>query len=182
MSSFSRSSYRSVEIAVGPAYWPTLGWTALLAFAQTTIVPLLVFRNAVPSLVTIVVVFYAVRVGARRGAALAIPAGLLEDVFTGGAGGWTLATTLVALLVGGFSRRMFADGVVAPAVLCGLASLARDVIYWTLQRAEGYPSGYGVEHLHAALWRAALTALVALLWLALRSRFVHERTTVERYP
>ena len=75
MSSYSRTKYRSVEIAVGPAYWPALGWTALLVLAQTTVVPLFVFRNAVPSLVTIAVVLYAVRAGARRGALLAIPAG-----------------------------------------------------------------------------------------------------------
>ncbi|HTW84762.1 MAG TPA: rod shape-determining protein MreD [Candidatus Sulfotelmatobacter sp.] len=182
MSSFSRTTYRSVEIAVGPAYWPALGWTSLLALLQTTLIPLLAFRQAVPSLVTIAVVLFAVRAGARRGAALAIPAGVLEDVFTGGAGGWTLSTTLVALLVGGFSRRMFADGVVAPAVLCGGASFVRDVMYWIFQRAVGYPAGYAVQHVHTALWRALLTALVAFVWLTLRGRFVHDKTTVERYP
>ena len=61
MSSFyRRSSYRSVELAVGPAYWPVFGWTALLAFAQTALLPLFAFRGAVPSFVTIAVVLYAV--------------------------------------------------------------------------------------------------------------------------
>ncbi|MGD0051923.1 MAG: rod shape-determining protein MreD [Vulcanimicrobiaceae bacterium] len=181
MSSYSRAKYRSVEIAVGPAYWPALGWTALLVFVQTTLVPLFVFRNAVPSLVTIAVVLYAVRAGARRGALLALPAGLLEDIFGGTGGAWTISTTLVALLVGGLSRRMFADGAVAPAILCGAASLVRDLACWTVLRGTGYPSGYGVEHLHAALWRAALTALVAFVWLALRGRLVADKTKIERY-
>jgi rod shape-determining protein MreD len=178
---YRRSSYRSVELSVGPAYWPVLGWTVLLALLQTIVVPLFAFRAAVPSLVTIVVVLYAVRVGARRAAILAIPAGLLEDIFAGTGGGWTIATTVVAMLVGGLSRRMFADGAFAPALLCGLAVLARDLVFWAVMRLEGYPPGYATAHLHAALWSALLTSLVAFLWLLIRGRLVADKTTVERY-
>jgi rod shape-determining protein MreD len=178
---YRRSSYRSVELAVGPAYWPVLGWTALLAFVQTVLVPLFAFRGAVPSFVTIAVVLYAVRVGARRGALLAIPAGLLEDIFSGTNGGWTISTTIVALLVGGFSRRMFADGAFAPAMLCGVAILARDAIFWSVMRIEGFPPGYALAHAHTALWRALLTALVAFVWLLLRGRLITDKTTVERF-
>ena len=182
MSSFyRRSSYRSVELAVGPAYWPVLGWTAVLAFAQTALVPLFAFRGAVPSFVTIAVVLYAVRVGARRGALLAIPAGLLEDIFSGTNGGWTISTTIVALLVGGFSRRMFADGAFAPAMLCGVAILARDAIFWFVMRIEGFPPGYALAHAHTSLWRALFTALVAFVWLLLRGRLITDKTTVERF-
>lgn len=182
MSSFyRRSSYRSIEFAIGPAYWPVLGWTALLALAQTVIVPLFAFRGAVPSLVTIAVVLYASRVGARRGAELAIPAGLLEDVFAGTGGGWTIATTVVALLIGGLSRRMFADGAFAPAVLCGVAVLARDLVFWSVMRLEGYPAGFATAHLHVSLWRALLTAIVAFVWMIVRGRLVTDKTTVERF-
>lgn len=180
MSSFyRRSSYRSVERAVGPAYWPVLGWTALIVLAQTTLVPLFAFRGAVPSLVTIAVVLYALHAGARRGAMLAIPAGLLEDIFAGTGGGWTLSTTIVALLVGGLTRRIFADGAFAPAVLCGAAVLARELLFWALMRIQGYPAGYATAHLHAALWSALMTAIVALVWLLARSRLVRDKTTVE---
>ncbi|MBV8355458.1 MAG: rod shape-determining protein MreD [Candidatus Eremiobacteraeota bacterium] len=181
MSSFYRSSYRSIEIAVGPAYWPVLGRTALLAFAQTVLVPLFAFRGAVPSLVTIAVVLYASRAGARRGAMLGLPAGLLEDVFAGTGGGWTLATTIVGLLAGAFSRRMFADGAFVPAMLCGAAVLVRDTIFWAVMRGEGFPSGFATAHAHTALWRAALTALVAFVWLVVRGRLVTDKTTIERY-
>ncbi len=170
-----------MEITVGPAYWPVLGWTSLLAFAQTVVVPLLAFRGAVPSLVTIAVVLYASRAGARRGAMLALPAGLLEDVFAGTGGGWTIATTVVALLVGGFSRRMFADGAFVPAVLCGLAVLVRDAIFWSVMRIEGFPPGFALAHAHTSLWRALLTALVAFAWLVVRGRLVTDKTTIERY-
>ena len=181
MSSFYRSKYRSIEISVGPAYWPVLGWTALLAFAQTVVVPLFAFRGAVPSLVTIAVVLYASRAGARRGALLGLPAGLLEDIFAGTGGGWTLATTVVGLLAGGFSRRMFADGAFVPAVLCGLAVLVRDLIFWATMRLEGFPPGFAVAHLHTSLWRALLTMLIAFLWLVVRRRLVSDKTTITRY-
>jgi len=170
-----------MEITVGPAYWPVLGWTSLLAFAQTVVVPLLAFRGAVPSLVTIAVVLYASRAGARHGAMLALPAGLLEDIFGGTGGGWTIATTVVALLVGGFSRRMFADGAFVPAVLCGLAVLVRDAIFWSVMRIEGFPPGFALVHAHTSLWRALLTALVAFAWLVVRGRLVTDKTTIERY-
>jgi rod shape-determining protein MreD len=170
-----------MEITVGPAYWPVLGWTSLLAFAQTVVVPLLAFRGAVPSLVTIAVVLYASRAGARRGALLALPAGLLEDIFAGTGGGWTIATTIVALLVGGFSRRMFADGAFVPAVLCGFAVLVRDLVFWSVMRIEGYPAGFALAHAHTSLWRALLTAIVAFVWLVVRGRLVTDKTTIERY-
>lgn len=170
-----------MEITVGPAYWPVLGWTSVLAFAQTVVVPLLAFRGAVPSLVTIAVVLYASRAGARRGALLALPAGLLEDIFAGTGGGWTVSTTIVALLVGGFSRRMFADGAFVPALLCGGAVLVRDVIFWSMMRIEGFPPGFALAHAHTSAWRALLTALVAFAWLVVRGRLVTDKTTIERY-
>ena len=181
MSSFYRRKYRSIEITVGPAYWPVFGWTALLAFLQTVLVPLFAFRGAVPSLVTIAVVLYASRAGSRRGAMLALPAGLFEDIFAGTGGGWTLSTTVVALLVGLFARRMFADGAFVPAVLCGAAVLVRDLMFWIVMRVEGFPPGFAVAHLHASLWRALLTALVTFGWLVVRGRLVTDKTTIERY-
>ena len=170
-----------MEISVGPAYWPVLGWTSLLAFAQTVLLPLLAFRGAVPSLVTIAVVLYASRAGARRGAMLALPAGLLLDIFGGTSGGWTIATTVVGLLVGALSRRMFADGAFVPAVLCGLAVLVRDLIFWGVMRIEGFPPGFATAHAHTSLWRALLTAVVAFAWLVIRGRMVTDKTTIERY-
>jgi rod shape-determining protein MreD len=170
-----------METTVGPAYWPVLGWTSLLAFAQTVVIPLLAFRGAIPSLVTIAVVLYASRAGARRGALLALPAGLLEDIFAGTGGGWTIATTIVALLVGAFSRRMFADGAFVPAMLCGAAVLVRDAVFWSVMRAEGFPPGFATAHFHTSLWRALLTAAVAFAWLFVRGRLVTDRTTIERY-
>ncbi|HEX3468084.1 MAG TPA: rod shape-determining protein MreD [Candidatus Elarobacter sp.] len=181
MSSFYPRKYRSIEATVGPAYWPVLGWTSLLALLQTSVMPLLAFRGAVPSLVTIAVVLFALRVGARRGALLGLPAGLLEDIFAGTAGGWTISTTIVAMLVGGLSRRMFADGTFVPAVTCGVAVLVRDLLFWGVMRAEGFPQGFALSHLHTSLWRALLTAMLAYLWLLIRSRIAGDKAGVVRY-
>jgi rod shape-determining protein MreD len=181
VSSFYRRKYRSIEITVGPAYWPVLGRTAVLVFAQTVLAPVLMFRGAVPSLVTIAVVLYASRAGARRGALLGLPAGLLEDIFAGTGIGWTIATTIVGLMIGGLSRRMFAEGAFVPALLCGAAVLIRDLIFWSVMRIEGYPSGFGTAHAHAALWSALLTVAVAFAWLVVRGRLVTDKTTIERY-
>lgn len=176
-----RTTYRSVEFVVGPAYWPTLGLTVALAFAQTVLAPLIAFRGAVPSFTAIAIVLYANRVGARRAALLALPAGLVLDIFAGTGGGWTIATTVMALAVGGLSHRVFADGAFLPAVLCALAVLLRDFVFWSVMRFEGYPNGYAVAHLHAALWNALLTAVVAFAWLIARGRLVPDKTTVQRY-
>jgi hypothetical protein len=76
---------------------------------------------------------------------------------------------------------MFADGAFVPAVLCGLAVLIRDLMFWSIMRIEGFPPGFAVAHLHTSLWRALLTALVAFVWLVVRGRLVTDKTTIERY-
>lgn len=181
-SSFRSKPYRSIEIVAGPAFWPSLGWTIVCLLAQTTLVPLFVFRGAVPSLPLIAVVLYASRVGARRGAVLGVIAGCIEDVFAGSGGAWTIATTLVALGIGALSRRTFVDGAFIPAVLCAFASVGRDLVYWSVMRLEGFPPGFATAHLHAAGWRALLTALVVFIFLTARGRLVVDKTTIQRYP
>jgi len=182
VSSFYRNKFRSVEIVSGPALVPTSAWVALAVFAQTTLAPLITFRGAVPSFVTIAVVLYSISVGARRGAFLGIIAGVLEDVFAGTGGAWTIATTTVALLVGLIARGFFSDGFPVLGALVAISVLARDALFWLVMRLQGYPSGLGIAHLHAALWQAAITGILTIIYLIGRSRFVVDRTNVERYP
>jgi hypothetical protein len=59
--------------------------------------------------------------------------------------------------------------------------LARDLMFWSIMRIEGFPPGFAVAHLHTSLWRALLTALVAFGWLVVRGRLVADKTTIERY-
>ncbi len=181
MSSFSRSNFRSVEVIAGPALLPSIGFAALAVFVQTMFAQFVTFHGAVPSLVTISVVLYAAKVGARRGAVFGIIAGLLEDSFAGTGGAWTIATSATALAVGGISRTFFSDGVAMLGALVALAVLLRDALFWGAMSIEGYPHGFAVAHAHAAGWQAAMTGVCALLYLMLRMRFVEDRMTVERY-
>ena len=181
MSSFYRSKYRSIETTIGPSFWVTVGCVVAAVFAQTTLAPFITFRGAVPSLVMIAVVLYAARVDMRRAAIIGLIGGALEDALGGGNGSWIIATTLVAGSVGTFTRGFFSDGFVILGAVVTLAVLARDAIFWTLQRLEGYPHGLGTTHLHIALWQSAITGLITVVYLIVRSRFFADRTNVERY-
>jgi rod shape-determining protein MreD len=177
-----RNSFRSIEVVSGPALVPTIGFAVLAVFVQTMFAQFVTFHGAVPSFVTIAVVLYAAKVGARRGALFGIIAGVLEDSFAATGGAWTIATTATALAVGGISRTFFSDGFAMLGALVALAILFRDALFWGVMSFEGYPRGFAAMHLHAALWQAALTGLCAMLYLLVRTRFVLDRTTVERYP
>ena len=176
-----RSNYRSIEIVAGPSFWRGAGCVALGLFVQAVFAPLLVVRGGIPSFVTIAVVLYALRLGARRGALLGLVAGVLTDAVAGTGGAWTLAYTALALLCGAVSRGFFADGIVLPSLFVGVAVVVRSALFWVTMSAEGYPRGYGAVHLHAALESGVLTAIYAFVYLLIRSRYGGEPTRIERY-
>jgi rod shape-determining protein MreD len=182
VSSFSRSSFRSIEVVAGPALAPTIGLTVAAVFVQTMFAQIVVVHGAVPSLVTIAVVLYSAKAGARRGAILGLIAGVLEDSFAASGGAWTIATTLMALTVGAISRTFFSDGFAMLGALVAFAVLLRDALFWIEMSLAGYPRGFAAAHLHAALWQAALTGGCAVVYLVARSRFFADATAVERYP
>ncbi len=176
-----RSKYRSVEIVNGPGVWPAIGCIALGLFVETVFAPLLRVRSGIPSFITIALVLYALRVGARRGAVVGIVAGGLSDAVAGTGGAWTLAYTALALACGGVARGFFADGLVVPALFVGAAVVARNAVFWGVMSLEGYPRGYGTAHLHAALESGALTTVYAFAYLLFRARFGGEETRIERF-
>jgi rod shape-determining protein MreD len=175
------SKYRSIEIVNGPDFWRSAGFVALGLFVQTAFAPLLLVREGVPSFVTIAVVLYALRVGARRGALLGLVAGVLSDAVSGTGGAWTIAYTVLALACGGVARGFFADGLVPPSLFVGAAAVVRSAIFWAIMSFEGYPRGFGTTHLHAALESGALTAVYAFVYLLFRERFGNDETRIERY-
>lgn len=176
-----RNSYRSIEIVAGPSFWPSAGCVALGLFVQTAFAPLLVIRGAAPSLVTIAVVLYALKLGARRGALLALVAGVLTDCVAGTGGAWTLTYTFLALVCGAISRGFFSDGVVVPSLFVGAAVVVRNAVFWVIMVAEGYPRGYGSVHLHAALESGLLTAVYAFVYLLWRVRYGTGPTHIARF-
>ncbi len=177
-----RTNYRSIEIVNGPSFWRAAGCVARGVVVQTVFAPLLVVRGRIPSFVTIAVVLSALRLGARRGALLGLVAGVLTDAVAGTGGAWTLASTLLALVCGGITRSFFADGVVLPSLFVGAAVVVRSALFWIIMSSEGYPRGFGVMHLHAALESGVLTEKALRIRLLLfRSRFGGEPTRIERY-
>jgi len=137
-----------------------------------TLAHALTFRGAVPSAVLVAVVWYAIRVDARRAAIFGLAAGLCEDLLAGGTGGsWTVSTTLVAAATGFVSGNFFADSLPLAAATAALATLARNAIFWIMMSFEGYPPGLGGIHFHQTLWQALLdAALIVIAMLLARWR------------
>ena len=109
------SSFRSkphVAPFVGPPWYVAGAWLVAAVLAQSTIVHYLAVRNVVPSVVLAVVVWYAIRVDARRAVLFGLVAGFCEDALSAQTGAaWTIATSLSALLASVLSRGFFADSI-----------------------------------------------------------------------
>jgi len=134
---------------------------AAAILAQSTIVHYFAIRNVVPSFVLAVVVWYAIRVDARRAAIYGLVAGLCEDALSAQSGAaWTIATSLSALLASVLSRGFFADSIPLVIAITIVATLVRALLFWVVAALGGYPSGLGGMHLHEAVIASALNAIV----------------------
>ena len=129
-------------------------------------------RGVEPSLVLVAVVWYATRVDIRRAAIYGLVAVLSEDVLSAQTGGaWTIATTLIAILVGTLSRGFFADSIPLVTAMTGVATLVRALLFWLVMGFEGYPTGLGVMHFHEALIAAVLNMAVMTVLMFIARRF-----------
>lgn len=176
MLSSSRSSVAPETPYHGPAWWHA-GIILFVALVfQMTIAHALAFRDAVPSAMLVAVIWYAIRVDARRAAIFGLIAGLCEDLLAGGTGGaWTVSTTLVAATTGFLSGNFFADSLPLAAAMAALATLARNAIFWVMMAFEGYPPGLGTTHFHQTLWQSLLDAaliVVAMLLARWRENYI----------
>lgn len=169
------SSFRSkphVAPYVGPAWYVAATWLIVALVAQATIVHELAIRNVVPSLVLVVVVWYAIRVDTRRAAVYGLAAGFGEDALSAQTGAsWTIATCLSALLASRLSRGFFADSIPLAASVTVVATLLRALVFWTIMALSGYPSGLGTMHFHEALAQAVLNTLVIVAAMIVARRF-----------
>lgn len=143
-------------------------WHAAIALAaalllQMEIVHFVTFRGAQLSIVLVLVVWYAMRSGARQSLVFGLAAGLCEDALSAGTGGaWTLSTVLTAVAVSQVTRPFFADSIPVFFSAAFAATLLRRLIFWIVMALQGYPAGYAAMHAHQALWEALLNALFAL--------------------
>lgn len=176
-----RNSPHPLTLANVPSLAATLAWLVGAALVQATVGHALAIRGAVPSLVLIVVVFAAVRLGTKRALLIGIFGGLLEDALTAGTiGAWTIATGLTALAIGSLARVLFSDA--PPAFICAVVfgSLLRSALFWAWMSLNGYPPGLAGTHAHLALTEALYTGALATgvaIWLE-RKR---ERP-IQRFP
>ncbi len=148
---------------------------AIALLAQIELMHFLTWRHAEPSLVLVAVVWYALRTDLRRAVVFGLIAGACEDILDGAltdaatGGGWTIATTGTALLVGSLSQGFFADSIPVLTAAVAIGTLVRRLIFWSVLSLEGYPRGYAGIHAHQAIWEALMNAAIAAtLMLVLR--------------
>jgi rod shape-determining protein MreD len=167
-----RTAKPHVAPFVGPAWYVAAAWLCAAVLAQATVVHYIAIRNVVPSFVLVVVLWYAVRVDARRAAIYGLVAGLCEDALSPQTGAaWTIATSLSALLASWLSRGFFADSVPLATAIVAIATLVRALCFWIVMALSGYPSGLGTLHFHEALLQAALNALIMVAAILVVRRF-----------
>jgi rod shape-determining protein MreD len=157
---------------VGPAWYVAAAWLVAAVLAQATVVHYLAIRNVVPSFVLVVVVWYSIRVDARRAAVYGLAAGLCEDALSAQTGAaWMISTTASALLASRLSRGFFADSIPLVMVITVAATLVRALCFWILMALFGYPPGLGPIHFHEALAQAVLNVAAIVTAMLVVRRF-----------
>lgn len=171
LSSFRSSTPHAVRL---PTDWRGAAiWLFAAGFLQTTLVHYIAVRGAVPSLVFLVVATYALRAGTAGAVLIGATGGLLEDALAGNTGAaWTIATALTALVISRAARVLFTDSPSIFAMLLVVTALLREGFFWATLSLEGFPVGLGAHFTKIALAGAAYTALIALIVIWARWRFI----------
>jgi rod shape-determining protein MreD len=164
---------KPAETTAAPAYVPDPPalWIVALALVvalllQSTLAPFLAIRGASPSLVTLVVGWYAIRTGSLRGLAFGLVAGACEDALAGLSGvAWTFATGLAGVLAGRLARTWLADTKVVLVPFAAGITLVRYVAFVLIMEAQGSPLTLPLVHLRILAWQSVLDALVAFVVL-----------------
>lgn len=169
------SSFRSkphVAPFVGPPWYAAAAWLVAAVVAQGTVVHAFAIRTVVPSLVLVVVIWYAIRVDARRAAVYGLVAGLCEDALSAGTGAaWMISTGASAIVASLLSRGFFSDSLPLAGAIMVVATLLRALLFWVVMALSGYPSGLGTIHLHEALFQAPLNAAIVIVAMLVVRRF-----------
>ena len=160
--SSSRSKVAAPPYA-GPSWYRAAIYLAIALLAQVSFLHYLSIRGHTIGPVLVVVVWYAIHADPRRAATIGLIAGALEDLLsTGTGGGWTIATTVTAVLASVLSRGFFSDSMPLVAGIVIFATVVRSWLFWLIMGLQGYPPGLGWRHFHDALWQAALNAVLVV--------------------
>ncbi len=154
-----------------PVWWHVTLALILSLLLQATLAPFVAVRGAVVSLVLLVVMWYAVRMGSLRGFAFGMVAGACEDALAGSTGlAWTFSTALAGALAGRLARTWLADTKVALVPAAAAVTLVRYGAFALIMQVQGRPAALPLVALHAALWQALLDAAFVLAALSLFPR------------
>lgn len=167
-----RSGRAQLAPYVGPPWYAAAGWLVVALLLQATLLHAVAIHSVVPSAVLVVVIWYAIRVDARRAALYGLIAGLAEDLLAASTGSaWMISTMVVAVLAGLLSRGFFADSIPLVGAITVVTTLVRALLFWTIMALEGYPPGLGAMHFHEALLQAALNAVLMTVAMLIARRF-----------
>lgn len=150
---------------------PPAGWLVALFLIvglgiQISYAPFLAIRGATPSLVTLVVAWYALRTGVARGLAFGLFAGACEDALGGATGvAWTFATGLAGAVAGRLAGTSFTDMKVVLVSGVALLTFGRFAVFAFAMALGGRPLALGASVVRVALWQSALDASLALALL-----------------
>lgn len=165
----------SIEELAPPAWALALALLAAL-IAQASFVPLLSIRGAFPSLVLVLVIWYALHSGLREAALYGTLAGACEDALAGTTGvAWMVSTAFVAVIAGALGAFPLSRTRTGSAAIVTLLTLVRFIMFLMVERLEGRPLVLITPHLHGVLWQSLFNALLLALALTVQARVVAQR-------
>ena len=150
-----------------PALWIVATAVFVALVLQSTLAPFFAIRGGSPSLVTLVVAWYAVRTGMLRGLTLGLIVGACEDALAGNTGvAWTFATAFAGALSGRLARTWLADTKIVLVPFAGAITLVRYLAFVVFMQAQNTAVEMPLFHLHAVIWQALVDAAIAfvVLW------------------
>ncbi|HET7813969.1 MAG TPA: rod shape-determining protein MreD [Candidatus Baltobacteraceae bacterium] len=168
----TRSGAKEVPYT-GPAWWVTGLALAIALLAQVELAHFVNVRGGQPSLVLVLVVWYALHADWRRAAIFGLLAGACEDALGAQTGAsWTIATTATAIFANTLARWFMPDSLAVAALVAFACTLLRRMLFWVMMALTmNYPPGYARVHFHQAVWSSLLNAVLIVVGMLLRRRY-----------
>lgn len=167
----TRSGAKEVPYT-GPAWWTLALALAIALLLQVELAHYFNLRGGQPSLVLVLVVWYALHADWRRAAIFGLAAGACEDALGAQTGAsWTIATTITAIFANTLARWFMPDSLSVAALVAFACTLLRSMVFWVMMAVTmNYPPGYARVHFHQAIWSSLLNAIVIVAGMLILRR------------
>ena len=117
-----------------------------------------------PDLVMLIVVFYAVQQGAKKGAFFGFAAGLLEDVFAAKfLGIHAVIKAVIGFAAGMLEKRVYKENIFAPAFVSFLATFVQEAGYIIIRQLAGGLTHNSIPFLKSVGILAGFHMLLAII-------------------